>query len=88
MTTNQTLLIVDADQLASIVTKSLQDYFGGSNGQPQANDLMTIAEAASFLKCSIPSLYVKTSKKLIPFHKQGKRIYFSKSELENWVKQA
>jgi excisionase family DNA binding protein len=84
---NQTLLVIDPEQLANIVNESIRNFFDNNpQGQPQ-NDLLTITEAAKFLNCSIPTIYAKTSKRAIPFHKQGKRVYFSRRELEQWVKE-
>ena len=50
------------------------------------DDLMVIKEAAKFLNLSVPTLYSKVSKKEIPYMKQGKRLYFSKIELINYIK--
>ena len=57
-----------------------------ANHLPETDDLLTIAEAAKFLNLSIPTLYGKVSRKLIPVNKQGKRLYFYKSELADWIK--
>lgn len=84
---NQTLLIVDPEQLSSIVSKSIREYFNNQQITQDYSDLMTIAEAAKFLNCSVPTIYTKTSKRTIPHHKQGKRVYFSRRELEQWVKE-
>jgi excisionase family DNA binding protein len=48
-------------------------------------DLLNVAEAAAFLKISEASLYTKVSRKEIPFSKPGKRLYFNKSELQEWI---
>src|ERR1700712_2777346 len=51
------------------------------------DELLTISEAAQFLKLSIPTIYGKVSRQEIPVNKQGKRLYFYQSELANWIKQ-
>jgi excisionase family DNA binding protein len=81
----KTLLVVDPERLANIVQKSIRDYFESNPTNQDHNDLLTISEAASFLKCSIPTIYAKTSKRQIPFSKQGKRVYFSRKELQRWA---
>jgi excisionase family DNA binding protein len=43
-------------------------------------------EAASFVNIEIPTLYSFVQKKNIPFHKRGKKLYFFKSELNEWIK--
>lgn len=50
------------------------------------DELLTISEAAKFLNLSVPTLYCKVSRQEIPVNKQGKRLYFYKSELADWIK--
>ncbi|OAD46009.1 helix-turn-helix domain-containing protein [Polaribacter atrinae] len=50
------------------------------------NDLLNTKEAAKFLNLSVPTLYSKVSKKEIPHMKRGKRLYFSKLELTDYIK--
>jgi len=50
------------------------------------NELLDISEAAVFLKVSVASLYTKVSRKEIPVSKPGKRLYFNRSELQEWIK--
>jgi len=59
------------------------------NLQPQTAEdtLLTLAEAADFLKTSSAALYTKVSRGEIPFSKPGKRLYFNKDELKKWAKQ-
>lgn len=54
--------------------------------QLNADQLLTIQEAANFLHLSVPTIYGYVSKNNIPFSKKGKRLYFSKQELTDWVK--
>ena len=52
-----------------------------------ANDeLLTISEAAILLKLSVATIYTKVCKNEIPANKQGKRLYFYRAELLNWIK--
>ena len=53
---------------------------------PLPDELLTISEAAQFLNLSVPTLYSKVSRREIPVNKQGKRLYFYKSELADWIK--
>jgi excisionase family DNA binding protein len=52
----------------------------------QENDLLNIEEAAEFLKVSVAALYTKVSRKEIPFSKPGKRLYFNKVDLKEWIR--
>lgn len=53
---------------------------------PQSAELMTISQAAEFLNLSVQTLYGKVCHREIPVSKKGKRLYFYKSELEDWIK--
>lgn len=50
--------------------------------------ILNVQEAAELLNLSVPTIYTKVSKKEIPYNKviNGKRIYFFKSELIDYVK--
>lgn len=50
-----------------------------------SEDLLNLEEAAKFLKISEASLYTKVSRKEVPFSKPGKRLYFSRAALQQWV---
>lgn len=53
----------------------------------QEDKLLTIREASKFLNLSVPTLYSKHSKREVPgVCKQGKRLYFSKKSLIEWIK--
>ncbi len=54
--------------------------------EPENADLMTIIEASKLIKLSVPTLYSKVCRNEIPVHKQGKRLYFLRSELLDWIK--
>ena len=43
---------------------------------------MTIKQAGEFLHLTVQTLYNKVSKNEIPFMKRGKRLYFSKEQLD------
>lgn len=49
--------------------------------QPDPDQLLTISEAAQILHLSVPTMYSKVSKGELPVMKRGKRLYFSKKEL-------
>jgi excisionase family DNA binding protein len=54
---------------------------------PEHDQFLTIQEAASFLKLSVPTLYGFTQRAEIPVCKRGKRLYFSELSLTDWIKQ-
>jgi excisionase family DNA binding protein len=68
--------------------KSIENILNSKDHTPQseADQLLTIEQAANFLNLSVPTLYGYVHKAEIPFSKPAKRLYFSKQELINWIK--
>lgn len=57
------------------------------NHSPKIHDeILNISEAAALLNLSVATIYFKVSKNEIPVCKKGKRLYFYKSELTDWIK--
>lgn len=54
--------------------------------KPEADQLLTIQQAAEFLNLSVPTLYGYVHNAEIPVCKKSKRLYFSKQELTDWIK--
>jgi len=52
----------------------------------QPEQLLTIQEAAEFLSLTVPTIYSKVSKGELPVMKRSKRLYFSRTELLNYLK--
>ena len=52
----------------------------------QTEQLLTIQEAAEFLSLTVPTMYSKVSKGELPVMKRSKRLYFSRTELMEYVK--
>ena len=48
--------------------------------------LLTIQAASQFLALSVPTMYSKVSKGELPVMKRGKRLYFSRTELLDYIK--
>lgn len=48
--------------------------------------LLTIQEAAEFLSLTVPTMYSKVSKGELPVMKRSKRLYFSRTELLEYLK--
>ena len=53
----------------------------------QPEQLLTIQEAAQFLNLTVPTIYSKVSKGELPVMKRGKRLYFSSTELIEYIKE-
>jgi len=64
--------------------KLLQENYLEARQEP--DQLLTIQQVAEFLSLSVPTIYGLVSKSEIPCMKKGKRLYFSKDEITNWIK--
>ena len=64
----------------------LLDIKHSPRGAQDNIDLLTITQAGELINLTVPTIYSLVSKKLIPHNKKGKRLYFLKSELLDWVK--
>lgn len=57
-------------------------------GQTIPDQWMTIDDLATYLpdKPSVQTVYTWVGQKLIPYNKVGKRLYFLKSDIDDWLK--
>ncbi len=76
-----TRLTNEVSELKSLLLKKQE-----STPTKEAEQLLTIKEASDFLKLSVPTIYSKVSKNELPYMKQGKRLYFSSTELMEYIK--
>lgn len=53
---------------------------------PPADEIFTVGQAADFLDLTTATIYGLVWERKIPFAKQGKRLYFSRQELTDWVR--
>jgi excisionase family DNA binding protein len=58
----------------------------GQTPTEQPEQLLTVQEAAEFLKLTVPTIYSKVSKGELPVMKRSKRLYFSSTELMEYLK--
>lgn len=58
----------------------------GNPANSEADQILTIEEAATFARLSKATLYGLVSRCEIPCMKKGKRLYFSRQELTVWIK--
>jgi excisionase family DNA binding protein len=84
-------IIVSSEQdLESIIERTLRKILSEkkqSSEQIESSSslLLSLKEAATFLKLAPQTIYGFTSKRVIPFVKKGKKLYFKRSELEQWL---
>lgn len=68
--------------------KEVQQEFQPQGYEPvtPSDELLTIQQAAKFLNLSVPTMYGKVAQRSIPVMKRGKRLYFSRTELMDYLK--
>jgi len=78
-------------EIRQMFRQELETYFAtqkqGNTNQPEPEQLLTVQQAAELLNLSVPTLYGYTQRAEIPVCKRGKRLYFSKQSLFEWIKQ-
>ena len=57
------------------------------NSAEQTEQLLTVKEAADFLHLTVPTIYTKVSRGELPVMKRSKRLYFSSTELLEYIKE-
>lgn len=70
------------DRIESMLENLQSDKIAPENKE---ENFLGPQEAADFLGDALATLYGRTSKNEIPFYKRGKKLYFKKSELIEWI---
>ena len=52
-----------------------------------SEQFLTVQETAIYLNLTVPTIYSKVSKGELPVMKRGKRLYFSRTELMEYIKE-
>ena len=52
---------------------------------PDVNQIMNISEVAKYIKVAKTSIYGMTHRNTIPHYKNGKKLYFKKSDIDEWI---
>jgi len=76
-------------EIRQLFRQELQTFFENhppTTSPVETDELLTIQQAADFLKLSVPTIYSLVSRSAIPVNKRSKRLYFSKKELTDWIK--
>lgn len=78
-------LITDiSERVTANILKAIQ---GNNSTTKQPEQLLTVQEAAQFLNLKVPTIYSKVSKDELPVMKRSKRLYFSSTELMEYLKE-
>jgi len=67
--------------LTELTNKSYPVY----EKETTSDEIFKIEQVAKYLFLSVPTIYGYISKGLIPHYKVGKRLYFKKTEILDWI---
>ena len=83
-----TITQITPPELETLIENSLRKILSVQQKIPinEADKLLTIRQVAEVLTLSVPTIYGLVSRSEIPCMKKGKRLYFSKDEITNWIK--
>lgn len=88
-TATDKLIVSTATELSNLIEESLRKVLSDMVVQQSENnalpELLTIDQAAKYLNLAKQTLYGFTSKGDIPYLKRAKKLYFKKTELNNWI---
>lgn len=80
------LLQLSRDELRELIKEAVRDELAIVKSAASTEMIMGSDDAAHYLGISKSTLYKFTSDNVVPYYKPtGKRIYFKKSELEEWM---
>jgi excisionase family DNA binding protein len=64
----------------------IQDHFqNNSKGIDSSKEFLTLSQAAEYLNLANPTVYAMVGKRKIKYYKRTKRLYFLKSDLEEFI---
>ena len=81
-----TITQISAPELETLIENSLRKILTDRPTQPETDQLLTVQQTAQFLTLAPATIYSMVCRGEIPSSKRGKRLYFSKQELTEWVK--
>lgn len=79
------LMIANKDQLKEVVREVLEEFFRDRNTISPEHELMDVKQVSALLNLARATVYEKTSLRLLPHYKKGKKILFKRSEILAWM---
>lgn len=80
-------------EAVSILTREFQELKqavlkrGVQEVKSNTKPFLNVKETADYLNLAVPTIYSKVSRGELPFIKRGKKLYFSSSDLEDYLNQ-
>jgi excisionase family DNA binding protein len=85
------IIVMSPEHLECLMEKVVRRALAEFNAQQvqtkkEETEVLSAKEATEYMKIPQATLYFYTCKRLIPFFKKGKRVYFNKMDLNEWIK--
>lgn len=77
----------EAVQIIDMRLDRIEKLLENHSEPPHPDTLFTAPEIAEYLNLSISTIYGLVSRREIEHQKRGKRLYFLKSDIDNWLAQ-
>jgi excisionase family DNA binding protein len=84
--------LTSTEELQGIIRQTVEELLNAKLSPPasekskqNSDDFLSIKEASEFLKLAVTTIYSLTSKRLIPYYKKGKKLFFRKDDLLKWM---
>ena len=78
------IIVQRLDSIEKLLNE-LSKYANNSKPQKDTDEIMTVEQLSDYLTIARQTIYEKCSKKEIPYFKAGKRLYFKKSVINDWI---
>jgi len=86
---NQILLTgITPEDFKGMITEVLKEQipnYLNANNQSNSDELLTLSQAAAFLKISKPTLWAYTKEGKLQKHRLGAKVYYKRSELKKAI---
>jgi excisionase family DNA binding protein len=83
------IIQLDSEQLINLIKSSVRNVLEEKSisDQSQGDQFLTLKQTSLFLNLAPQTIYGFTSNQTIPFIKKGKKLYFKRSDLDNWLQE-
>ncbi len=79
------MIIQRLDNIEKLLNELTKREISG-NQTPSSDEIMTVDQVADYLSLAKPTIYGKCASREIPCFKVGKRNYFMKQDINEWLK--
>jgi len=85
------IIVTNEEELEALLKRVLNEALQplllklDSHANKPTSEIMNIKQVSELLNISVATIYGKTSARTIPHFKKGKRLYFKRDELLEWI---